>query len=160
MLFKIKVIYQATPTVITWELWKRSNTIQHGGKIFFNRLVHGVNRTLHYLVRVRYPKRVTQQPPHNGWYKCNTGGTSKANPRPSSYGYCMRNCVGDLIFAKALEIDKNIVSEEKRIVEGLACCVEKGFMPSHFGACFITDEEDYRWRMESSMVHCERSEED
>ncbi|XP_060212032.1 uncharacterized protein LOC132639607 [Lycium barbarum] len=34
--------------------------------------------------------------PKPGWYKCNSDGASRGNPRPSSMAFCIRNAVGDL----------------------------------------------------------------
>lgn len=119
-------------------------------------MIHEVNKILYYLARVRYPwlhsipllwpqmisffegyrpyivtKRVTWQLPYDGWYKCNTDGASRGNSGPSSYGFCVRNHEGDLVFAKAKEIGEttNIVAEAKAIVEGLVYCVERQLHP-------------------------------
>lgn len=79
-----------------------------GGATSFHRVVHEVNKTLHYLARVRYPwlpnipllwqdmikyfegykpyivtKRVAWQLPYEGWFKCNTDGASGGKLRPS-----------------------------------------------------------------------------
>ncbi|OIT28639.1 hypothetical protein A4A49_55406 [Nicotiana attenuata] len=100
-----------------------------GGAVSFYRVVHEVNKTLHYLARVRYPwlsnipllwpeivryfegykpyvvtKRITWKLPYERWYKFNTDDASRGNPGPSSYGLCVRNDTGDLQFAKAEEI--------------------------------------------------------
>ncbi|XP_070041418.1 uncharacterized protein LOC142169055 [Nicotiana tabacum] len=149
-------LVQAASAVITWELLKRRNTMKYGGEISCNRVIHEVNKTLHYLVRMRYPwlsripplwsdmisffegykqyvgtKTVTWQLPYEGWFKCNTDGTSRGNPRPSSYGFCVRDHAGDLVFAKAKEIGEttNIVAEAKAIMEGLAYCVGRKLHP-------------------------------
>ncbi|XP_070036080.1 uncharacterized protein [Nicotiana tomentosiformis] len=142
-------LVQVAPALITWQLWKRRNTMKNGGAISCNRVIHEVNKTLHYLARVRYPwlsripllwsdmigffegykpyvgtKTVTWQLPYEEWFKCNTDGVSRGNPRPSSYGFCVGGHAGDLVFAKAKEIGEttNIVAEENAIVEGLAYC--------------------------------------
>ncbi|XP_019241256.1 PREDICTED: uncharacterized protein LOC109221250 [Nicotiana attenuata] len=153
---KLKPLYQAVPAVILWELWKRRNTMKHGGAVSYSRVIHEVNKILYYLAKVRYPwlsniplmwphmikffenykpfvitKKVTWQLPYEGWYKCNTDGASRGNPGPSSYGFCVRNHEGDLVYAKAKEIGMatNIVAEAKAIVEGLAFCVERQLHP-------------------------------
>lgn len=149
-------LLQAAPVVITWELWKMRNTMKNKGGISCNRVIHEVNKTLHYLARVRYPwlsripllwldiislfegykpyvetKSVTQQLPYEGWYKWNTDDASRGNLVPSSYGFCVRDHAGDLVFVKAKEIGEttNIVAESKAIVEGLAYCVERQLNP-------------------------------
>ncbi|OIT02297.1 hypothetical protein A4A49_56551, partial [Nicotiana attenuata] len=104
--------------------------IKHGGKATsFNRVVHEVYNTLHYLAKVRYnwlqniplqwtdkikffeayrpviiTKRVTWQMPDARWFKCNTDGASRGNPGLSFYGFCVRDSTGDVIFAKANQI--------------------------------------------------------
>lgn len=99
---KLKSLFHATPTIITWELWKKRNTGRNGGTVSTSRVIHEVNKTLHYLERVRYPwlsnipllwldmisylegykpilvtRTVTWQAPHVGWFKCNTNGLQK-----------------------------------------------------------------------------------
>jgi len=111
---KLKPLFQAAPAVIAWELWKRRNTMKNGGAVSCNWVIHEVNKTLHYLARVRCPwlskipllwpemisffdsykpyvvtKRVTRQLPYEGWFKCNTDGASRGNPGPISYGFCV-----------------------------------------------------------------------
>ncbi|XP_075082433.1 uncharacterized protein LOC142166835 [Nicotiana tabacum] len=130
--------------------------MKYGGANSCNRVIHEVNKTLHYLARVRFPwlsripllwsdmisffesykpyvgnKTVTWQLPYEGWFKCNTDGASRDNPGPSSYGFFVRDHAGDLVFAKAKEIGEttNIVAEAKAIVEGLAYCVERQLHP-------------------------------
>lgn len=92
---KLKPHFQVAPAIVTWELWKRRNSIKHGGKAAStNRVVHEVNNTLHYLSKVRYnwlpnipllwpdkirffetykpvviTKRFTWQLPHVKWFK-------------------------------------------------------------------------------------------
>nr|XP_009627002.1 uncharacterized protein LOC104117634 [Nicotiana tomentosiformis] len=71
-------------------------------------------------------KTVTWQLPYEVWFKYNTDGASRGNPGPSSYGFCLRDHAGDLVFAKANEIGEttNIVAEAKSIVEGLKMKVQ------------------------------------
>ncbi|XP_070037047.1 uncharacterized protein [Nicotiana tomentosiformis] len=157
---KLNPLFQEAPAIITWELWKRRNSMKHeGGAVSFHRVVHDVNKTLHYLARVRYPwlpnipllwpdmarffeeykpyivtKRIIWQMPYAGWFKCNIDGASKGNPRPSSYGFRVRNDDGNVVYAKAEEIgwSTNIVAEAKAIVEGLSYCMDRQFHPLIF----------------------------
>ncbi|XP_019234078.1 PREDICTED: uncharacterized protein LOC109214596 [Nicotiana attenuata] len=153
---KLKPLFQAAPALILWELWKRRNTIKHGGTVPCSRVIHEVNKTLYYMAKVRYPwlpripllwpemikffenykpvvvtKRVTWQFPYEGWFKCNTDGASRGNPGPRSYGFFVRDHEGNLVFAKAREIGEatNIVAEAKVVVEGLVLCVERKLHP-------------------------------
>ncbi|XP_075107108.1 uncharacterized protein LOC142180085 [Nicotiana tabacum] len=153
---KLKPLFQAVPAIITWELWKRRNAGKHGGSMSTNRVIHEINRTLHQLGRVRYAwipnipllwpdmiqycegckpilitTRVTWQLPCHGWYKCNTDGASKGNPRPSSLGFCVRDDEGDVVYARAVDlgVTTNVVAEAKAILQGLEYCVEHDFHP-------------------------------
>lgn len=56
---------------------------------------------------------VKWEEPNIGMVKCNTDGTSRGNLGDSSYGFCYRNCTGDLIYveSKPLEITTNIIAE-------------------------------------------------
>ncbi|XP_060170637.1 uncharacterized protein LOC132601572 [Lycium barbarum] len=69
--------------------------------------------------------------PYERWYKCNTDGTSKGNPGPSSYGFCVRDWHGDLIYAecKELGLNSNVVAEARAMMEGLVYCVNHEFHP-------------------------------
>ncbi|XP_070032084.1 uncharacterized protein [Nicotiana tomentosiformis] len=153
---KLRPLFQAAPTIITWELRKKRNTSRNIGTISTNRVIHKVNKTLHYLARFRYPwlshilvmwpdmikffegykpilitKKVTWQASYEGWYKCNTYGASKGNPGPSSLGFCGRNDAGDLVYARAVDlgVTTNIVAEAKAIVQGLEYCIEHDLHP-------------------------------
>ncbi|XP_070034636.1 uncharacterized protein [Nicotiana tomentosiformis] len=118
---KLKQLFQAALTIISWEIWKRRNAMKHEGRtISVKRVVHEVNNTLHQLAKLRFAwlgnipflwldkisffesykpvvitKKVTWQFSSERWFKCNTDGASRGNPRPSSYGFCVRNHVGD-----------------------------------------------------------------
>lgn len=56
-----------------------------------------------------------------GWVTCNTDGASKGNPGMSSYGFCVRNREGDLIYAEAqnLGITTNMEAESLAILQAL-----------------------------------------
>ncbi|XP_060182430.1 uncharacterized protein LOC132612110 [Lycium barbarum] len=59
--------------------------------------------------------------PASGFYKCNTDGAAKGNPRPSSAAFCIRNEEGDLVYvaAKILTDGTNIMVEAEAIRMGL-----------------------------------------
>ncbi|XP_060202710.1 uncharacterized protein LOC132631124 [Lycium barbarum] len=97
----------AVPAMITWELWKRRNTIKHGGKVSLNKVVH------------------------ERWYNCNIDGASKGNPRPSSYGFCVKDWQGNLIYAecKELGINSNVFAEARAMMKGLLYCVTQELHP-------------------------------
>lgn len=40
-------------------------------------------------------RNITWQLPYEGWFKYNMDEASKVNPRPSSYGFCVRDSTCD-----------------------------------------------------------------
>ena len=60
--------------------------------------------------------------------KCNTDGASKRNPGMSSYGYCIRDENGDLIYAKPNSIGEttNMDTEVTTARKALHFCLENG----------------------------------
>ncbi|KAF3651406.1 hypothetical protein FXO37_18018 [Capsicum annuum] len=121
----------AVPAIIIRGLWKKRNNNKHREKVTVNRIIYQVSHTVQLLVKVRKPAlkqvphrwpdiiqvlekfvpalKVTQVhwnlPPDN-WLKCNTDGISRGNPGRSSYAFCMRDPLGDLIYAEAKEISE------------------------------------------------------
>ncbi|KAM3321265.1 hypothetical protein P3S67_008467 [Capsicum chacoense] len=63
-------------------------------------------------------------PPDN-WLKCNTDGVSRGNPGRSSYAFCIRDPLGDLMYAEAKETSEgtNTFSETIAILEEARYCV-------------------------------------
>lgn len=59
-----------------------------------------------------------------GWTKCNTNGTSKGNRGKSSYGFCLRNGQGDLVYAEvdSLWLATNMVVDAIAIWKALQFC--------------------------------------
>ncbi|KAM3203903.1 hypothetical protein P3L10_027312 [Capsicum annuum] len=140
----------AVPAIIIWELWMKRNSNKHREKVTVNRIIYQVSHTLHMLVKVRKPAikqvphrwpdiirvlekfvpalKVTQArwnlPPDN-WLKCNMDGVSICNPGRSSYAFCIRDPLGDLIYAEAKEIAEgtNTFSETIAILEATRYCV-------------------------------------
>ncbi|KAH0761002.1 hypothetical protein KY290_017075 [Solanum tuberosum] len=141
---KLGQILKAVPTIIMWELWRRRNDIKYGNETSYNWMYHQCQLTIHQLIRIKFPwiKRTTYhwpgmvnilqyyKPilhhlivrwnlPREGWVVCNTDGVSKGNPGQSAYGFCIRNCDGDLIYAAAQEIKvtTNMEAEVRAILE-------------------------------------------
>ncbi|KAM3341475.1 hypothetical protein P3S68_029110 [Capsicum galapagoense] len=147
---RLQPIFCAVPAIIIWELWKKRNSNKHGEKVTVNIIIYQVSHTLQLLVKVRKPAikqvphrwqdiirvlekfvpalKVTQVrwnlPPDN-LLKCNTDGISRGNPGRSSYVFCIRDPLGDLIYAEAKEIAEgtNIFSETIAILEAARFCV-------------------------------------
>ncbi|XP_059285595.1 uncharacterized protein LOC132039067 [Lycium ferocissimum] len=67
--------------------------------------------------------------PPTGWIMCNTDGASRGNPGISSYAFCLRDELGDLIYAKAEGIGEatNIEAEMMAIKEALRYCRDMDF---------------------------------
>lgn len=61
--------------------------------------------------------------------KCNTNGEIKGNPGISSYGFCIRNHIGDLVYAQEgqLGIATNIEAEKRAIHEATKYCQLQNF---------------------------------
>nr|XP_009773546.1 PREDICTED: uncharacterized protein LOC104223745 [Nicotiana sylvestris] len=108
---KLKLLFQAVPAIITWELWKRINTGKHGGLVSTNRAIHEINRTLHQLAMVSFLVMV--------------GTNAKGNPGPSSLGFCVRNDKGDVVYERAVDLG----AEAKAILQGLEYYVEHDLHP-------------------------------
>lgn len=58
-----------------------------------------------------------------GQQKCNIYGTSRGNPGPSSYGFCVKDHNGNLCYVQAGVIGHttNIHTEAARILKALRC---------------------------------------
>ncbi|XP_060182254.1 uncharacterized protein LOC132611915 [Lycium barbarum] len=146
---KLQGIFQAMPAIIMWEIWKRRNSIKHGKHISYSRMVYQVQQTVHHLIRVKYPwfcrippdwpavidllsnykpklhycKVIWKMPQHG--LKCNIDEASQGNPRISSYGFCIRNDRGNLVYAQAKQIGltSNMMAETIAIQEAMKYCL-------------------------------------
>lgn len=60
-----------------------------------------------------------------GWIKINTNGAANSNPGMSSFGFCLRDEYGDIIYARGKEIHEgtNTVAEAMAIQEALRYCI-------------------------------------
>lgn len=65
--------------------------------------------------------------PPEGILKCNTDGACRGNPGVGTYGFCMRNTMGDLVCAEAgfIGYTTNVEVEMRAILEALRYCVTK-----------------------------------
>ncbi|KAF3663980.1 hypothetical protein FXO37_11716 [Capsicum annuum] len=99
----LQPIFCAVPAIIIWELWKKRNSNKHGEKV----------------------TQVCWNLPLDNWLKCNTDGVSRDNPGRSSYAFCIRDPLGDLIYAEAKETSEgtNTFSETIAILEAARYCV-------------------------------------
>ena len=153
---KLKPIYKAIPAFIIWQIWKRRNMIKHGGKMSFHAMDMEINRNIIMFAQVRYPwlkgipnnwpmlvkffeeytpiiecKVVYWKVPNVGSYKCNSDKSTKVNPGPSSNAFCIRDGVGDLIYAEASRIaDGSILMAKVMALRiGLEYCISHNLLP-------------------------------
>lgn len=66
--------------------------------------------------------------PQKGWVKCNTDDAGKGNPGESSYGFCIRDSSGDLLYAeaKSIVVATNMKAESMAIWKALQYCIKHG----------------------------------
>lgn len=120
---RLKSVLQALPACIMWELWKRRNSLKYGEAVSVARVIYRVSSSLRallqlkkpglhlphnwldlltmmeqYTPRLKYEKVLWEFPPR-GWIKVNTDGACRGNPGRSSIGYCLRDEIGDIIYA-------------------------------------------------------------
>ncbi|XP_060202462.1 uncharacterized protein LOC132630895 [Lycium barbarum] len=86
---KLKSVMQAAPAFICWQLWKRRNTIMHGDKMNKIKVINGIN------------------------YRA-----SRGNPGLSSASFCIRDEVGNLIYAESIAI-----------LDGIEFCIKNDLVP-------------------------------
>lgn len=149
---KLKPLLRVAPAIVTWNLWKRRNRLKHGKSYSYNSLVSKVNSDLRRHGRTTYaglkipttwpniidflekhtPRvhyiAVSWKPPKGRLVKCSAGGASKGNPGRSTYGFCLRECTGDLVYAQGEEIQEstNLEAEAIAIREAITHCITVG----------------------------------
>jgi len=148
---QLQRVMRAMPAIIMWTIWKRRNNIKHGGNTTLSGMVVQVQDMVRKLVKTLYPwihlesnlwpdivmklkwytpklhyHSVLWKPPDTHRLKCNTDGASKGNPGLSSYGFCLRNSHGNLIYARAAGVGTttNTEAEAVAIHEALEYCWE------------------------------------
>lgn len=77
-------------------------------------------KLLHHVPKLKYTK-VLLHLPHVGWIKCNIDGACKGDNRGASYAFCIRDVIGNLIYAQADSIVDaiNSIAEAQVILEAL-----------------------------------------
>ncbi|XP_059292598.1 uncharacterized protein LOC132046072 [Lycium ferocissimum] len=153
---KLKPIFEAMPSFICWQLWKRRNALMNGAQMSKSKVIYCINQNIHNLISSLYPwlknvphtwpqmvqlleglnprsgsQMVQWRCPSAGWYKCNTDGASRGNPGQSSAAFCIRDERGDLIHAAARRLSNttNICAEATAIHDGLQYCVNNHVLP-------------------------------
>ncbi|XP_075086276.1 uncharacterized protein LOC142168987 [Nicotiana tabacum] len=142
----LKTVYQVMPSLIVWHPWKKRNSGKHGKIMSINRLIFQITTSIQMLLKVRSFKGVTsnwldlheklsQHIPKLrytkvlwelhlvGWIKYITDG--------ASYGFCIRDGIGDIIYAQAdaVEDATNNVAEAVAILEALRYITQMQFPP-------------------------------
>ncbi|XP_070029656.1 uncharacterized protein [Nicotiana sylvestris] len=134
---RLKPVLQALPACIVWELWKRRNSLKYGEAVSVSRVIYQVSSTVQALVQLKKPglrvpqkwldlltmieqytprlkyDKVLWEFPSRGWIKVNTDGACRGNSRRSSIGFCIRDEVGDLIYAEGREISEETNNESE-----------------------------------------------
>ncbi|KAH0680863.1 hypothetical protein KY284_021948 [Solanum tuberosum] len=142
---RLRMVFQAVPNIILWFLWKRRNTILHGGVYIRNKVIWDINATIHKFIRshfhydhipntwpymvallerfrpVVHSKIVKWIPPPIGWLKCNIDGASRGNPvaeaKAISEGlqYCLENHYSNIIIETDSLAMVNIINGDWKI---------------------------------------------
>ncbi|KAH0670783.1 hypothetical protein KY289_025276 [Solanum tuberosum] len=137
-------------------IWKRRNTINHGGRMSYMGMELEINRNLFLLAKYNYPwlknlptswpglvrfleeyiptlgcRTVVWKLLEMGSFKCNSDGASKGNPSPSSGAFCIRNGEGNLFYAEVGRLfdGSNLVAEVVALRLGLEYCVQHNLLP-------------------------------
>lgn len=65
--------------------------------------------------------------PKEGSIKCNTDGACRGNPGIGTYGFCLRNKLGDLVYAESgnIEFTINVKAKMRAILKAIRYCVAK-----------------------------------
>lgn len=153
---KLKPLFKAVPSFITWQIWKTRNIISHGGKMSFFGMVMEINRNLYHLATFSYPwlhnipntwhlmvhffteytplidcKMVYWRLPRLGSYKCNSDGAVKGVGGPSAGAYCIRNDEGQFIYAESFDLGVTsvLMSEAVALRRGLEYCIQHQYLP-------------------------------
>ncbi|KAH0689167.1 hypothetical protein KY289_016525 [Solanum tuberosum] len=56
--FRIQVVYQIVPIIILWFLWKRRNTILHGGSFSERKVIWEINDIILKVIRTRFKRYI------------------------------------------------------------------------------------------------------
>jgi len=86
------------------------------------RVLREYKPSLHYCI-------VSWRKPYRGALKCNTDGVSRGDPGESAYAFCLRNDIGDIVYAEAerLGIRTNMEAETTAIIRALRYCKISNF---------------------------------
>ncbi|XP_059295437.1 uncharacterized protein LOC132048767 [Lycium ferocissimum] len=110
------------PSIIIWQLWKKRNGDKHKNKVSNARVLYQASADIQKLVKIRKPGiknvplkwpdilRILEQ------FKPKLQVTQVwGNPGRSSYAFCVRDSLGDLVYARAKEIGEATNTESEAI---------------------------------------------
>ncbi|KAJ8539909.1 hypothetical protein K7X08_026298 [Anisodus acutangulus] len=114
-------------------LYQASTNIQQLvklGKPGIKSVPHRWDDTLKFLEQFVPKFKVTQvlwKLPLEGWWKCNSDGATRCNPNRISYAFCVKNAIGDLVFARNKEMKDatNIELEAMTLLEAVKYCLSQ-----------------------------------
>lgn len=123
-----------------------------------HRVIHDNNQNLYLFAKVKFPT-ITELPsswpllndklennrdvgrrncqvvswdlPPRGYYKCNTDASLRDNIDYSTIAFCVRNCLGDLVYVESKCIPYTTCLKDETLViqKGLQHCVENRMLP-------------------------------
>lgn len=152
---KLQFLLNVVPLFLIWQVWKRRNTINHGGKMSYLGMKMEINKNFYLLDKYNFPwlrhlpsswsilvkifkdynpslgrKMVTWSPPFVGSFKYNSDGASKGNPSTSVGAFCIRNGEGDFVCTKFRRLfdGSNLVIEVMTLILGLEHYVAQNFL--------------------------------
>nr|XP_033511835.1 uncharacterized protein LOC117276617 [Nicotiana tomentosiformis] len=87
-------------------------------------------KLLNHIPRLRFTKVLWQLPPDR-WIKCNTDGAFRGEFGGASYGFCIRDSIGDLMYAQADVVEEatNNIAEAQAILEAAMYIIQMQFPP-------------------------------
>ncbi|XP_060195488.1 uncharacterized protein LOC132624780 [Lycium barbarum] len=181
-LARLKPIFYAIPSIIMWELWKKRNGDKHGNKVSTSRVICQASTKIQQLVKLRKPgirsvphrwlemlkilenfvpklqiTKVMWTLPAVGIWKCNTDGATRGNPGRSAYAFCVRNSDGDLVYARAKEMEEttNTVSEAMALLGAARYC-----LANHVYSFILETDSllmkkimDREWKLPWNIIH-------
>ncbi|KAG5595312.1 hypothetical protein H5410_036544 [Solanum commersonii] len=116
--YRYQVVFQVVP-IVTFEcLWKRRNTILHGGSFSERKVIWETNDTILKMIKITFKRDIGRK----NWSDIITGleghdCASRGYPGPRSVAFCIRDYSSSLIMAKGFKIQdtSNLVAEARAI---------------------------------------------
>ncbi|KAG5599438.1 hypothetical protein H5410_030808 [Solanum commersonii] len=136
------MLFNVVPLFIIWKIWKRRNTINHGGRMRHVGIEIEIDRNLFLLAKYNYPwrkdlptswpglikfikeytptlgcRRIVWNPPVMGSFKYNSDGASKRNPGPSYGAYNILDGIWETLWGIMMKIKRiKMLMEDKEVI--------------------------------------------